>query len=302
MKKIAFFGLGNMGLPMAKNLAAAHAGVQCCDISEACREAATAAGLEVTADAATAAGGAEAIITMLPAGAHVEALLIGDASGVGLLATAAAGTLFIDCSTTAPPPALRVAAEATVHGQAFVDAPVSGGIGAARAGTLSFLCGGEEAEVARAKPLLAAMGANIFHAGGTGAGQAAKLCNNMMLSVQMIGACEALALGKKMGLDSKTLSGIMAKSSGGNWVVEKYNPVPGVMENLPASNGYQGGFMVDLMVKDSDLAMAAAQEVSAATPLSAHANALFREHQEGGSGGLDFGSVLRLIEKKSAGE
>lgn len=298
MKKIAFFGLGNMGLPMASNLAAKHSGVLCCDISSTCRQTAAEAGLKVTDDAVAAVQGADAVLTMLPAGKHVEALLIGDTPEAGLLARAARGTLFVDCSTTAPPPAQRVAAAAASAGQMFVDAPVSGGIGAARAGTLSFLCGGAAEQVACAKPLLAAMGANIFHAGDTGAGQAAKLCNNMMLSVQMIGACEALALGKKMGLDSKTLSEIMAKSSGGNWVVEKYNPVPGVMENMPASNNYQGGFMVDLMVKDSDLAMQAAQEVAAAVPLSAAANALFREHQQEGSGNLDFGSILRLIEKR----
>ena len=297
MQKAVFFGLGNMGLPMAKSLAAARDNLICCDISEAARAAAEAAGLTVAADAASAVSGADIIITMLPTGEHVEELLVGAGSDDGLFAAAGKGTLFIDCSTTAPPPAIKLAAAADRCGQCFVDAPVSGGIGAARAATLSFLCGGSDENVEKARPLLEAMGANIFHVGGIGAGQAAKLCNNMMLSVQMIGTCEALSLGEKMGLDSKVLSSIMKKSSGGNWVVEKYNPVPGVMEDMPASNNYQGGFMVDLMVKDSDLAMQAADAHAAFVPLSAQANALFRKHQQNGGGQLDFGSIFRFIQQ-----
>lgn len=282
-------------MPMAVNLAKARSGVVCTDISEAARTRAAEAGLTVCAEPAAALAGAACVITMLPKGEHVRQLLIGAADD-GLLAAADQGALFIDCSTTAPADAQAVGAAAGQYRLGFIDAPVSGGTTGAAAATLSFLCGGSAENLERARPLLAAMGANIFHAGATGLGQAAKICNNMMTSVQMIGTCEALVLGQKMGLDSKVLSGIMSKSSGYNWVVDKYNPMPGVMDNVPAGNNYAGGFKVNLMMKDSDLAMQAAAANDVATPLSRHANALFHRHQDDGSGELDFGSIMRLIQ------
>ena len=285
-----FIGLGNMGLPMAVNLSKTQDNLTCFEISDAAREQAAAAGLRVAADS-KAMDAADCVITMLPSGEHVLDVLLGDAA---LLEAMPAGALLIDCSTTGPEPAVRLGQAAADQGVDFVDAPVSGGIGGARAGTLSFLVGGSAAAVERARPLLAVMGANIFHAGEAGMGQAAKLCNNMMLSIQMAGACEALILGKKMGLDGKTLSDIMRRSSGGNWVMEKYNPLPGVMEGVPAANNYNGGFAVDLMVKDSNLAQTAARQASAATPLGALANQIFQLHQKHGAGQLDFSSLINF--------
>lgn len=295
MKKIAFIGLGNMGLPMAGNLARQYS-VACFDIQRAAQTRAKAAGLPVAKTAALALQNAECVITMLPAGEHVRAFYRDAeiAGGVG----GRAKLLLLDCSTTSPEDAKETAATAAAFGAQFADAPVSGGIGGAKAASLSFLVGGGKTIFARARPILSAMGANIFHAGDVGAGQAAKLCNNMMLSVQMIGACEALSLGRKMGLDGKTLSEIMRKSSGGNWVLEKYNPLPGVMPQSPASRKYRGGFAADLMVKDSDLAMRAVKNANAAAPLGALANQLFRMHQAAGNGALDFGGILKMFDKK----
>src|SRR6185436_3072180 len=191
------------------------------------------------------------VISMLPASKHVESLFLGDD---GLIGRIAAGALVIDCSTIAPASAQRVAEAAQARGLAMVDAPVSGGTAGAAAGTLTFIVGGSTDDLERARPILAAMGKNIFHAGGLGAGQTAKICNNMMLGILMAGTAEALALGVANGLDPKVLSGIMSKSSGRNWALELYNPYPGVMENAPASRGYTGGFGVDLMLKDLGLA------------------------------------------------
>lgn len=292
MKKIAFIGLGNMGLPMAGNLAkkTRHT-LECFDIQRAARTRAAAAGLPLAKTAAAAVHNADCIITMLPAGAHVRAFYRDIIADGGIQKNA----LLLDCSTTSPEEAREMAAIAVQHDARFMDAPVSGGIGGAKAATLSFLVGGDD--VAPVRPLLAAMGTNIFHAGEIGAGQAAKLCNNMMLSVQMIGVCEALALGQKMGLDGATLSDIMRKSSGGNWVLEKYNPLPGVMPQAPAANKYRGGFAVDLMVKDSDLAMRAAKNANAVTPLGALANQLYHLHQNDGNGALDFSGILKMFAK-----
>ena len=296
MTTIAFIGLGNMGLPMASNLAKQFKNLVCHDISPAARQHAAAAGLTLADNATATATNASVVISMLPAGEHVHALLNGDS---GLFAAANANTLFIDCSTTSPQEAhdLAAAATATEKGLAFIDAPVSGGIGGARTAMLSFLVGATAETFARATPLLSAMGANVFHAGGIGDGQAAKLCNNMMLSVQMIGACETLALGQKLGLNSKTLSDIIRKSSGSNWVFEKYNPMPGVMDNVPAANNYNGGFMTKLMLKDSDLALAAANANNAATPMAALANQLFRLHRDQHGDELDFGSILKMFNR-----
>ena len=297
MKNLAFVGLGNMGLPMATNLGRAGRAdytLRAADTAPAAQNAAREAGICVADCAAAAAEVADAVITMLPAGAQVRELLDG---ADGLFARAPAGKLFIDCSTTSPDDARDLSARARASGHRFVDAPVSGGIGAARAATLSFLVGGDAAEFGEARPILARMGKNIFHAGGIGDGQAAKLCNNMLLSVLMIGSCEALALGEKLGLDLRALTDIMRASSGGNWVVNVYNPAPGVMDGVPAANNYEGGFMVDLMVKDSDLAMAAAAAVGARAPLGEWANSLYRQHLAAGAGKKDFASIYQKIQR-----
>jgi len=235
------------------------------------------------------------VISMLPNGELVEALFLDQA---GLFEQLAPGTLVIDCSTIAAASSRRVAAAGTERGIPVVDAPVSGGVAGAQAATLSFICGGEADAVARARPLLAHMGANIFHAGASGAGQIAKICNNMLLAVHMVGTAEALQLGVDNGLDPKTLSEIMLKSSGCNWSLEKYNPWPGIMDNVPASRGYQGGFMVRLMQKDLGLAMATALASHSSTPMGALAQSLYQLYGELGgedNTGLDFSSIQRIF-------
>ncbi len=229
---------------------------------------------------------------MLPAGKHVRELYLGTDTQTGLLEAVGKGTLLIDCSTIDAASACQVATEAKSKGLDFIDAPVSGGTGGAQAGTLTFICGGSNAAFERANPVLSAMGANIFHAGGAGAGQVAKICNNMMLAILMAGTSEALSMGIDNGLDPKVLSDIMKVSSGGNWSLEKYNPCPGVMENVPSSNGYQGGFMVDLMVKDLGLAQEAALHSQSSTPLGSLARSLYVSHARKGNGQRDFSSIF----------
>lgn len=292
--KIAFIGLGNMGGPMALNLRKAGHTLSAFDLSaEACKKFA-AEGLAVAASAAEAVAGAEVVISMLPASAHVEGLYLGSD---GLLDKIASGTLVIDSSTIAAATSRKLAEAGAKRGVAVIDAPVSGGTGGAIAGTLTFMVGGSEAELERARPVLEKMGANIFHAGAAGAGQTAKICNNMLLGILMIGTSEAIALGVANGLDPKVLSEIMRRSSGGNWALEKYNPLPGVMENVPASKGYAGGFGTDLMLKDLGLAQENAAAVRAATPLGGLARNLYAAHSLAGHGALDFSSVIKLVQK-----
>ena len=292
--KIAFIGLGNMGGPMAMNLLKAGHDVSGFDLSEAACKKFAADGLKIATSAAATLDGAEAVISMLPASQHVESLYLGDD---GLLARIAAGTLVIDSSTIAAASSRKVADAAAKRGIAVLDAPVSGGTGGAIAGTLTFMVGGSTQDLERARPLLEKMGANIFHAGDAGAGQTAKICNNMLLGILMIGTSEALALGVANGLDPKVLSEIMRRSSGGNWALEKYNPMPGVMETSPASKGYAGGFGTDLMLKDLGLAQENAAAVKAATPLGGLARNLYAAHSLAGHGALDFSSVLKSLQK-----
>jgi 3-hydroxyisobutyrate dehydrogenase len=292
--KIAFIGLGNMGGPMALNLKKAGHDVSGFDLSEAARTKFAADGLSIAASAAATLDGAEVVISMLPASQHVESLYLGED---GLLARIAPGTLVIDSSTIAAASSRKVAEAAAQRGIAVLDAPVSGGTGGAIAGTLTFMVGGSAADLERARPLLEKMGANIFHAGDAGAGQTAKICNNMLLGILMIGTSEALALGVANGLDPKVLSEIMRRSSGGNWALEKYNPMPGVMETSPASKGYAGGFGTDLMLKDLGLAQENATAVKAATPLGGLARNLYAAHSLAGHGALDFSSVLKMLHK-----
>ncbi len=292
--KIAFIGLGNMGGPMALNLHKAGHEVSAFDLSSAACEVLRAQGVAIAESAAGAVAGAEAVISMLPASQHVEALYLGEG---GLLARIAPGALLIDSSTIAAATSRKLAEAGAARGIAVLDAPVSGGTGGAIAGTLTFMVGGSAADLERARPLLDKMGTNIFHAGGAGAGQTAKICNNMLLGILMIGTSEAIALGVANGLDPKVLSEIMRRSSGGNWALEKYNPLPGVMENAPASKGYAGGFGTDLMLKDLGLAQENATAVKAATPLGGLARSLYAAHSLAGHGGLDFSSVIKLVQK-----
>lgn len=290
---IAFIGLGNMGGPMALNLLKAGFALTVFDLSPTALQSAQAAGAKVAATAAEAAANADIVVSMLPASAHVEALYLG--SG-GVLQAVKPGTLIIDCSTIAPQTAKTVYQAAQAAGCAMIDAPVSGGTAGAAAGTLTFIVGGETEALERARPLLEKMGKNIFHAGDHGAGQVAKICNNMLLAIHMIGTAEALNLGTSLGLDAKVLSEIINKSSGRNWSSELYNPFPGVMENVPASRGYSGGFGVDLMLKDLGLAQEAALHAKAATPLGTLARNLYHLHSLAGNGRLDFSSILELLQ------
>jgi 3-hydroxyisobutyrate dehydrogenase len=288
--KIGFVGLGNMGGPMARNLVAAGFTVKVFDLVPA-----LVAGVEGAAGAASAgdcAADVDIFVSMLPAGRHVDGLYTGPG---GVLERAAPGTLLIDCSTIDAATARKVAAAAEARGFEMLDAPVSGGTGGAQAGTLTFMVGGSTAALERARPALQAMGRNIFHAGANGAGQVAKVCNNMLLAVLMAGTAEALALGVRNGLDPAALSEIMKQSSGGNWALNVYNPWPGVMDTAPASRGYSGGFMVDLMNKDLALAMETAEQSGSAVPMGGLARNLFRVHEQTHQAGkLDFSSIQWL--------
>ncbi len=291
MAKITFIGLGNMGGPMASNLVKAGHEVTVFDLSKDAVAALVSEGAKTADTAHQAANGAECVITMLPAGQHVEAVYLGDD---GLLAKLPAGTLVIDSSTIAPETARGAAEVARAKDIPFLDAPVSGGVGGAKAGTLTFICGGAEEAFNQAKPILDAMGKNIFHAGDHGSGQVAKICNNMLLAILMAGTSEALALGVKNGLDPAVLSEIMKQSSGGNWALNVYNPWPGVMEGVPASRNYEGGFLVNLMTKDLGLAFDNAVKNQASIPMGSLARNLFQLHAGQGNGTLDFSSIQRL--------
>lgn len=293
MSSIAFIGLGNMGAPMALNLVKAGHALTVFDLSPDAVRQLTDAGARAAGSAADAVKGAEIVITMLPASKHVEGVYLEQ----DLLGQIGAGTLVIDCSTIAPDSARKVAQAAQARGLEMIDAPVSGGTGGAAAGTLTFIVGGPQAALERARPVLEKMGKNIFHAGDAGAGQVAKICNNMLLGILMAGTSEALALGVANGLDPKTLSDIIAKSSGRNWTTELYNPWPGVMPDVPASKDYAGGFGVDLMLKDLGLAAEAALHARATTPLGELARNLYSLHSAGGSGGLDFSSIVNLYRR-----
>lgn len=292
MSRIAFIGLGNMGGPMAANLLEAGHTLQVFDLSPDAVAHAVAAGATAASGASTAVAGADIVISMLPASRHVEGLYLGED---GLLAHIAPGALVIDCSTIAPASAQKVANAAAARGLAMLDAPVSGGTAGATAGTLTFIVGGDPAVLDRARPVLAAMGKNIFHVGASGAGQVAKLCNNMALGVIMAVTGEALALGVAHGLDPAVLSQMMAVSTSRSWATEVCNPWPGVLENAPATRGYTGGFGNDLMLKDLGLAAEAAMGVGASIPLGELARNLYAMNSRAGHGALDFSSVVKLV-------
>ena len=303
MTNIAFIGLGNMGGPMAANLIKAGHSVVAFDLVQSALDEFVSIGGVAANSAAHAVENAQVVISMLPAGKHVAGLYLGNDSDSqqgnhGLLALLPKGSLVIDSSTIDAQTSRTVGLCASDLGIKFVDAPVSGGTAGAKAGTLSFIVGGEAEAFELAEPILNAMGKNIFHAGPAGAGQVAKMCNNMLLSVLMAGTSEALRMGVENGLDAKVLSDIMVKSSGRNWALEIYNPVPGVMDGTPASNDYQGGFMVDLMNKDLGLALAAAKASDSAVPLGQKAAELFKDHGAHGHGGLDFSSIYQHYSSK----
>ena len=295
MSEIAFIGLGNMGAPMARNLVSSGHQLRVYDLVPDAVQALSSAGAYGAQSPFDCVKGAGVVITMLPASRHVEGLYLGES---GLLAELEPGTLVIECSTIAPDSARKVADAARERGIRMIDAPVSGGTAGAAAGTLTFIVGGAAADLEAARPYLERMGRNIFHAGDSGAGQVAKICNNMLLGILMAGTSEALALGVANGLDPAVLSGIIAKSSGRNWATELYNPWPGVMPDVPASKGYAGGFGVDLMLKDLGLAAEAALRSGASAPLGELARNLYSLHSGSGHGGLDFSSIVKLYERK----
>jgi 3-hydroxyisobutyrate dehydrogenase len=296
---IAFIGLGNMGAPMALNLL--KAGMQVCvfDLMPQAVDKLVEQGASKANNALDAVKNAQIVISMLPAGKHVEALYLGNEQQVGLISVLGADCLVIDSSTIDTATAQKVGKALMANNIHFVDAPVSGGVGGATAGTLTFIVGGEEYDYQRALPVLQTMGKNIFHAGPLGAGQIAKICNNMLLSVLMLGTSEALQLAIDNGLDPKVVSDIMLQSSGRNWTLELYNPCPDVLPNVPSSKGYQGGFMTDLMKKDLGLAMDTALKSQSSTPMGALAQSLYSIHSLQGNGQLDFSSIFSMFSKHS---
>jgi 3-hydroxyisobutyrate dehydrogenase len=290
--KIGFIGLGNMGGPMAANLLKAGHGVAGFDLAAPLLEALAKAGGSVAASAGAAVAEAEIVITMLPAGPQVRQVYAGEG---GVLAAARKGALLIDCSTIDVESARSVNKAAAERGFDMLDAPVSGGVGGAAAGTLTFMVGGSEAGFARALPVLQAMGKTIVHAGPAGNGQAAKICNNMILGINMIAVSEGFALAEKLGLDWQKLFDISAKSSGQCWAMTNYCPAPGPVPAAPSNRDYQAGFTTDMMLKDLKLAQQAAQAAGAVTPLGAEAAALFQMLANSGAGAKDFSAIFKLI-------
>ncbi len=289
MSSIAFLGLGNMGAPMAANLVKAGHRVAGYDLVETLRQRAQGDGVDIARNAPAAVGGADVVITMLPAGAQVLACWD------EILPAAKRGALFVDCSTIDVDSARRAHQAGAAAGMACLDAPVSGGVAGASAATLTFMAGGDVDAFTRAKPILEAMGKRIVHCGAPGAGQAAKICNNMILGVTMIATCEAFLLAEKLGLSAQALFDVASTSSGQSWSLTSYCPVPGPVPASPANRAYQPGFAATLMLKDLSLAQEAAGQAGAATPLGAHAASLYREMVESGRGGEDFSGVISFL-------
>ncbi|RIV75591.1 3-hydroxyisobutyrate dehydrogenase [Pelagerythrobacter aerophilus] len=287
--KIAFIGLGNMGGGMAANLVKAGHEVRAFDLAEPALAAARENGCETFTDPKEAVAGVEAVVSMLPNGAIVKAVFENDVIG-----HAPEGAILLDCSTIDVATAREVIAAAEAAGYDMVDAPVSGGIAAAAGGTLTFMVGGSEQAFQRAEPILQAMGKAVIHAGDAGNGQAAKICNNMLLAIQMIGTCEAFTMAQKLGLDPQTFYDISSVSSGQCWSMTSYCPVPGVGPQSPSDNGYQGGFATALMLKDLRLAMEAAETAGSPTPLGGHAKELY-EAFAAENGGLDFSAIIKTL-------
>lgn len=292
--RIAFIGLGNMGAPMARNLLKAGHALSVFDVVRPNVEALAAAGARAAESDRDAVAGAELVITMLPSSPHVRAVYCGER---GVLASVARGVPLIDSSTIDPHTAREVAARAAEQGNPMADAPVSGGTNGAQAGTLTFMVGAGEELFAAIQPVLAAMGRNIVRCGDAGTGQVAKICNNMLLAISMIGVAEAMSLGAALGIDPKVLAGIINSSSGRCWSSDSYNPFPGVMDNVPAARGYSGGFGSDLMLKDLGLAADAAKQARQPVVLGAAAEQLYRMFSAQGSGALDFSAIIGMFRR-----
>lgn len=293
--QIAVIGLGNMGYGMCANLVKTGYQIRAYDVSKPAIEKAVAAGALGATSIGHAVEGVDAVVTMLPAGEHVRSVYFGED---GVSAHVASETLFVDCSTIAVDDARACADQAKADGFEMVDAPVSGGVAAAEAGTLTFMVGGTSTGFDRAKPLLEAMGKNVFHAGGNGNGQVAKIANNMLLGISMIGTCEAFNLAERLGLDAQTFFDISSKASGQCWSMTSYCPAPGPVETAPSNRDYQPGFAVAMMLKDLRLAAAAADSADAETPLGAHAEAIYAKLDERGFGGLDFSGVMKDLKSE----
>ena len=288
--KIAFIGLGNMGGGMAANLVKAGHSVRAFDLSEAALAAAKDNGCDTFSSAAEAVEGVDAVVSMLPNGQIVLSAYTGDVIG-----KAPTDAIFLDCSTIDVATAREVAEQAAKAGYAMVDAPVSGGIAAANAGSLTFMVGGTDEAFKRAEPILQAMGKAVIHAGDAGAGQAAKICNNMLQGIHMIGTCEAFAMAQKLGLDPQTFYDISSVSSGQCWSMTSYCPVPGVGPQSPSDNDYQGGFATGLMLKDLKLAMEAAQTAGVDTEMGKRAKEIYEAFDAAGNGGLDFSAIIKTL-------
>jgi 3-hydroxyisobutyrate dehydrogenase len=290
MTKIAFIGVGNMGGGMAANLVKAGHSVNAFDLVDAALAKAGENGCETFTNVREAVAGVDAVVTMLPNGKIVEAVYGNDVIG-----HAPTTAILLDCSTIDVATARKVSADAADKGYDMVDAPVSGGIAAANGGTLTFMVGGSDTAFAHAEPILAKMGKAVIHAGASGAGQAAKICNNMLLGASMIATCEAFELARKLGLDLQIFFDISSKASGQNWSMTSYCPVPGVGPQTPADNNYQGGFATALMLKDLKLAMEAARDVDADVPMGHRAAELYQAFADAGSGGLDFSAIIKSL-------
>ncbi|KMW46811.1 3-hydroxyisobutyrate dehydrogenase [Ralstonia insidiosa] len=295
--KIAFIGLGNMGAPMARNLLKAGHTLSVFDLNTQAVGSLVEAGATAAASPKEAVTGAETVITMLPAAAHVRHVLT---AADGVLAGISKGVPIIDSSTIDPASAKAFAALAAEHGNTFIDAPVSGGTGGAAAGTLTFMVGGSAEAFEQVRAVLSAMGKNLVHCGDTGAGQGAKICNNLVLGITMAGVAEAMSLGEALGIDPKVLGGIINTSTGRCWSSDTYNPFPGVIETAPSSRGYTGGFGTDLMLKDLGLAGDAAKSVHQPVYLGALAQQLYQTVSSKGDGKLDFSAVIKLYRKDGA--
>ena len=293
MTAIGFIGLGNMGGPMAQNLVKAGHEVVGFDLSEPAVATASEAGLAIADNALAAAREAEVVISMLPAGEHARAVYLG---GDGVIAAVREGTLLIDCSTIDVATARAINDEASEAGVEMLDAPVSGGVAGAQGGTLTFMVGGSDSAFARAEPILKVMGRAVIHAGGPGNGQAAKVCNNMILGISMIAVAEAFTLARDLGLNPKTLFDISSKASGSCWAMLNHHPMPGIVETSAANRGYQPGFSTAMMHKDLKLSQEAAAHAGTATPLGAEATALYTLFAKAGNGDLDYSAIIKMIQ------
>ena len=287
--KIGFIGLGNMGNPMCRNLLKNGHTLKVYDVVPELVRKLKDQGCEVATSAADCARGVEVVVTMLPSSPHVRAVYM---NAQGVLEAVAAGTPLVDCSTIDPLTSREVAFEAKAKGCPMIDAPVSGGVGGAEAGTLTFMVGGEAADYERMKPVLQHMGKNIVHCGASGNGQVAKICNNMMLAIEMIATSEGMTLAAKLGMDPKIFASIVNTSSGRCWSSDTYNPYPGVLENVPSSRGYSGGFGADLMLKDLTLVTEAAKAAKQPVLMGALAQQIYQKHSMDGNGPKDFSSVI----------